>query len=131
MACTAEKFTQRTRNINGTSKSLVERLVDFKVYAFSVLGYLGSISAPHGATLKEEAHALQRTTAGPYNAIPTDLLRAGSVCGLGIDLFGIRIIGLAARFWTAASSGTVVNGLAKVRATREYDGASIYALTSK
>ena len=40
--------------------------------------------------------ALQCTTAGPHNAIPTDLLRAASACGLGIDLFGIRIFGLAA-----------------------------------
>ena len=82
-----KKFIQRTRKINGTSKSLVERLVDFKVYAFSVLGYLGSISAPDGAALNEEAHALQCTTSGPCSAISTDLLRAGSVCGLGIDLF--------------------------------------------
>ena len=84
-----EKFIQRTGKTNGTSKNLVERLVDFKI--------LGCISAPDEATLKE-AHALQCTTAGPYNAIPTDLLRAGSVCGLGIDLCGIRIISLAARF---------------------------------
>ena len=48
-----EKFIQRTRKTNGTSKSLVQRLVDFKIYASSVLGYLGSISAPDGATLKE------------------------------------------------------------------------------
>ena len=36
----------------------------------------GPISAPDDATLKEESHALQRTTASPYNATPTDLLRA-------------------------------------------------------
>ena len=54
-----EKFNQRTRKINGTSESLVERLVDFKVYALSVLGYLGSISALGRATLMEEVYALQ------------------------------------------------------------------------
>ena len=42
---------------------------------------------------------------------------------------GIIIISLAARFRTAASCGTLVNGLAKIRAAREYDRASIHALT--
>ena len=124
-----EKIIQRTRKINGTSKSLVERLVDFKIYALSVLGYMGSISAPDEATLKEEAHAPQCTTAGSCNAIPTHLSRAGSVCGLGIDLCGIRIISLAARFRTATCFGALANGLAKIRAARDYDGASIFALT--
>ena len=32
------KFIQRCRKITETSKSLVERLVDFKVYALSALG---------------------------------------------------------------------------------------------
>ena len=34
--------------------------------------------------------------------MPTDLLRAGSVCGLGSDVHGIHITSLAARFRTAA-----------------------------
>ena len=126
-----EKFIQRTSKINRTSKSLVERMVDFRTYALSVLGYLGSISAPDGATLKEEAHALQCTTAGPCNAIPTDPLRAGSVCGLVIDLFGIRVLSLAALFRTAANSNTLADGLAKIPAAGEYDGASLSALTSE
>ena len=48
-------------------------------------------------------------------------------CAVGSNICGIRIISLAARFRTAASSGTLVNGLAKIRAAREYDRASIYA----
>ena len=48
-----EKFIQRTWKINGTSRSLVQHLVDFKIFALSVLGYLGTISAPDGASLKE------------------------------------------------------------------------------
>ena len=36
-----KKFIQRYRKITETSKSLVERLVDFKVYALSVLDYNG------------------------------------------------------------------------------------------
>ena len=81
-----DKFIQGARKINGSTKSIVERLVDFKIYASSALGYWGSISAAEEATLKEEAHALQCITAGPYNAIRTDLLRAGSTCGLGLDV---------------------------------------------
>ena len=113
---------------NESTKSRVERLVDFKIYALSVLGYLGSISAPGGATLKE-AHALQSITAGPKNAILTNLSRAGSTCGLGPDKFGIHILSLAARYRTTANSGTLVNSLANIRAAREHDGAPIFALS--
>ena len=89
-----------------------------------MLGYIGSIFAPD-----EKSHALQCATANPYNAIPTDLLRAGSVCGLGSDICGIHIICLAARFRTTARSGTLVNGLAKIRTAREYDRVSLQAPT--
>ena len=58
-----------------------------------------------------------------------NLLRAGSTCGLGLDLFGIRILTLAARFRTAANSNTLADGLAKIRVAREYDGAPIFALS--
>ena len=56
-------------------------------------------------------------------------LLTSSVCGPGSDLCGIRIISLANRFRTAACSGTLANGLAKVRVGRDYDGASISFLT--
>ena len=62
-------MNQRARKFNGSTKSLVERLVDFKIYALPAPGYLGSISALDEATLKEEAHALQCITAGPYNVV--------------------------------------------------------------
>ena len=63
-----KNFAQRANKINESTKSLVERLCEFKIYALSVLGYPGSISAPDEATLKEETHAIQSTTADPYNA---------------------------------------------------------------
>ena len=69
--------------------------------------------------------------AGPYNAVPTDLLKAGSVCGIGSDLRWIHIMSLAARFRTAGSSGSLVNGLAKIREGREYDGGSIFCSQSR
>ena len=74
-------------------------------------------------------NALHCSNAGPNDAIPTDLLRARSVCGLGIDLFGIRILSLAARFRTAASSNTLADGLAKISTARQYDGVSLFAHT--
>ena len=83
------KIIQRIQKVNASTKSFVERLCDIKIYALSVLGCVGSISAPDEATLKAEAHALQFTTAGPYNAISTNLLCVGSVCGLGPDLVGL------------------------------------------
>ena len=100
----SEKIIQRVLKINASSESLVERLCDFKIYAVSVLSYLGSICAPDEAALKAEAHALQCTAARPYNAIPANLLGVGSVCGLGPDLVGLHSISLAARYRTAACS---------------------------
>ena len=93
--------------INASTKSLVERLCDFKIYAISVLSFIGSVCAPDKATLKAETDALQCTTAGPYNAIPSNLLGVGSVCGLGPDLVGIHSISLAARYRVAACSSTL------------------------
>ena len=69
---TRNKIIQRTKKIKKEStKSLVRRLVDFKIYALSVFGYLGSISATESATPKEEACASQCITTSPYNAVPT------------------------------------------------------------
>ena len=124
-----KKFTQRYKKINETSKSLVQRLVDFKIYALSVLGHVGFFSAPDEVTLKEESHALLCTTAGPYNAMPTDLLRVGSVCGLGSDLRGVHIISLAVRSRTAARSGTLAHDLAKIQTARESDHVALQTLT--
>ena len=101
-----EKFIQRVMKINASTKSLVERLCDFKIYATSVLSFIGSVCAPDKTTLKAENHALQCTTAGPYNAIPSSLLQVGSICGLGPDLIGIHCISLAAHNRFAACSST-------------------------
>ena len=70
--CTApEKIIQRGMKINASTKSLVERLCDIKIYAILVLSFIGSVCAPDKATLKAENHALHCTTAGPHNAIPS------------------------------------------------------------
>ena len=125
-----KKFIQRVLKINASTRSLLERLCDLKIFAVSVLSYIGSTCAPDKATLKAEAHALQCTAAGPYNVIPTSLLGVGSVCGLGPDLVGIHCISLAARYRTAACSNTLSQGLEKILATRAFDVAPILALSS-
>ena len=115
--------------INASTKSLVERLCDFKIYAISVLSFIGSVCAPDKATLKAENHALQCATAGPYNAIPSSLLAVGSVCGLGPGLVGIHSISLAARCRVAACSTTLSRGLEKIITARGHNCTPLFALS--
>ena len=75
------KFVKTWRKINDFFKSLVERLVTFKIDALSVLGLVGSIAAPDEASLKNESHALQSLH--------------DSELGLGIDVHWIHIISLS------------------------------------
>ena len=87
-----KKFIQRVMKINASSKSLVERLCDFKIYATSVLSFIGSVCAPDNATFKAQNLALHCTTAGQYKATTSSLLQVSSICGLGPDLVGIHSI---------------------------------------
>ena len=64
------KIVQRVMKNNVSTKSLVERLGDLKIYAISVLSFIGSVCAPDKATIKAENHARQCTTAGPYKRDP-------------------------------------------------------------
>ena len=106
-----QKLMNPPRVLN-PQRVLWKYLCDCKINALSVrTGW---------SNLKEEAHALQCTTAGPYNAIPTDLLRFDYMCYLGLDILGIHTLSLAARYRTTANSGELANGLTKVQAVREY-----------
>ena len=125
----ARKFIQRVLKINACTKSLDERLCDFKIYAISVLTVIGSVCAPDKATLKAENHALQCTTAGPYYAFPSHLLGVGSMCCLGPDLVGIHSISLAARCRVAACSTTLTQGLEKIQTARGHNCTPIFALS--
>ena len=129
MDSTPEKIVQRVLKINASTKSLVERLCEFKIYAISVLSFIGSLCAPDKSTLKTENHALQSTTAGPYNARPSNLLGVGSVCGLSADLVGIHSISLAARYRVAACSTTLRQGLEKIQTARGHNIAPIFAVS--
>ena len=73
-------------------------------------------------------YALQCTTAGPCNAIPSHLLGVGSVCGLGPDLVGIHSISLAARYRVAACSTTLTQGLEKIQTARGHNCTPLSAL---
>ena len=85
----------------------------FKINAISVMSFVGSVCAPHKATLKTENHTLQCTTAGPYHAVPSYLLGVGSVCGLGPDLVGVHSLSFAARYRVAACLPTLRRGFEK------------------
>ena len=68
--------SRELRKLNGTSKSLVERLMDFKMYVLSVLEYLGSMSALDGEpsrrrSMRCNAPLLVRTMLYPltYNVL--------------------------------------------------------------
>ena len=119
------KIIQRVMKINASTKSLVERLCDFKIFAISVLSFIGSVCAPDKTTLKAENHALQCTTAGPYNAIPSNLLEVG----IGPDLVGIHSISLAARYRVAACSSTLRRGPEKVNEARGHTCTPLCALS--
>ena len=105
-----KKFTQRAMNICASAKSFVERLCDLKIYALSVLSFIGSVCVPDDGTLKAENHALQCTTAGPHNAMPSNLQKL-------------------ARYRVAACSTTLWQGIEEIRLAREHSSASLFALT--
>ena len=120
---------QLVMKINASTKSLVERLCDLRIYAISVLSFIGSVCAPEEATLKVENHAFQCTTAGPYKAIPSKLLQVGSICRLGHDLVSIHSISPAARHWVEACSSTLRRGLERVSAACGHNCAPLLALS--
>ena len=124
-----EKFGQRVMKINASTKSLVERLCGSKIYAISVLSFIGSVCASDNATLKAENHALQCTTAGPYKRYPSSLLQVGTICKLGPDLIGIHSISLAARYRVAACSSTLRRGLEKVNEARGHNCTPVFGLS--
>ena len=51
------------------SKSLIQSLVPFKIFALSVLTFIGSVAEPDKATIVAD-NALQRLSAGPFLARP-------------------------------------------------------------
>ena len=122
------KFIQRVMKINASTKSLVERLCDLKDLRDFRAEFHCSVCAPDKATFKAENHALQCTTAGPYNAIPSKLLEVGSACGLGLDLVGLHSLSLATRYRVAACSSTLRGGLEKVSAARGHNSTPLCAL---
>ena len=63
----------------------------------------------------------------PYNAISTTMCMAGSELELGIDVHGIHIISLTARFRTATRSSSLFDSLTKIRAVRNSDRVTLHA----
>ena len=91
-----DKFVRVCGKIGSSPKSLVERLVDYKIYALLVVRFIGSVADPDEPTLLGKSRASQRLAAGAFNAI---LSMAGTDTGLSIDGHGIH--SFAARFRVA------------------------------
>ena len=97
--------------------------------SFPCCDSLALVVLPTKATLKAENHALQCTTAGPFNAIRSAFLQVGYICGLGPDVVGIHSISLAARSRVAACSSTLRRGLEKVNEARGHICTPLFALS--
>ena len=124
-----KNFIQRVMKINASTKSLVERLCDFKIHAISVLSFIGSVCAPADkATLKAENHAsvYHNKTVQRY---PSSLLQVGFICGLGTNVVGIHSISVAARYRVAACSSTLRRGLGKINEARGHNCTPLFALS--
>ena len=83
-------------------QSLVQRLVSFKIYAPSVVAFVGSVSEPDKETITAENLALQKLSTGPFHALPTSMLRQKKICGLKIEADGVHVTSKAARFRVAS-----------------------------
>ena len=69
---TPEKFIQRVLKINASTKSLVERLCDFKIYAISVLSFIGSVCATTLGQGFEKIQAARGHSSAPIFALAPD-----------------------------------------------------------
>ena len=87
------KIIQRVLKMNASTKSLVERLCDFKIYVISVL----ILMELHVQQTRQSSRPRTVLFSVPQQARST-LLGVGSICGLGPDFVGIHSISLAARY---------------------------------
>ena len=93
----------------------------FKIYALSVLAFVGSVSEPDKETVTAENLALQGLSAGPFSHIfPSFLLRRGSGCGLKIDVDDSQLTSKAARFRVAFRSAQLSSGMERIRAAKDH-----------
>ena len=121
MDCIAEIFTQRTRKINRTSPRA--SLSDWLTLEFMPYPCLG-IWDPHphlmGQPLKKRPTRCNVRLVVPIMPYLLTSYVVDLCVALVSTFLGSVSISLAARFSTAANSGTLVNGRAKIRAAREY-----------
>ena len=80
------KFTADCARIRESSQRLVQRLVSFKVYALSVLSFVGSVAEPYKETIAVDDLALQRLSAGPFHGLPSAMLLRGCISALNLML---------------------------------------------
>jgi len=69
-----KKYVSRVQMIRSAANGLCQSLVDYNTYAIPVLMHVAKFEHPPLKTLQAENKALQTLTAGPWNAIPADLM---------------------------------------------------------
>ena len=85
----------------------------------------------HGVPWESEHKAFRKLDAGPYNSIPSDLLRADNIFGLGVHFDGIATTSLAARYRDARTSSVLETGFRMIQDARVSRFASLFASCTK
>ena len=105
--------------LHASAQNLVQRPVSFKVYALSVLSFVGSVAAQwkiwHSKGFRQ-AHFMR-------SHLPC--IRRRSACGLKIDVDGIQLTSKAARFRVASRSAQLSTGMARIRAAKDHCGRTL------
>ena len=100
-----------------------------KIYALSVLAYVGSVSEPDEGPITAEILALQRLSAGTFSRT-SSLLRRGSSCGLKIDVDSIQLTCKTARFRFASRSAHLSSGMDCIRAAKDHCDRTLDSFTA-
>ena len=123
------KIIQFVLKINASTKSLVERLCDFKIYAITVLSFIGSYvhSIRQPSRPRTMLFSVQQQARTTLYRLPFSELAPYVV--FGPDQVGIHSISLAARYRVAACSTTLTQGFEKIHNARGHNCTPIFALS--
>ena len=100
------------------TKSLVERLCDIKIYAISVLSFIGSVCAPDIATPQGRKPCSSVYCCRPVSRYSIYIAWSWLCLWPWPDLVGIHFLNLAVRYRVAACSTTLSRGLEKISTAR-------------
>ena len=92
------KYLERVKLIRAAGNGLCQSIVDYKMYAVSVLSHVAQFEFAPKETLKTETRALQMLTAGPWNAINKELMLQLTDIGYTTEAPSISNLARAAMF---------------------------------